>query len=369
VNLKNDDVTFMSILAHPISKSCSCSLRHSPSTCSSVSKSMSTLQSRDAQFKAILDSPVVNLERLRAITWAGIPSSHRAAVWRLLLEYEPVNVHCRAAVLQRKRENYFDCVDRLYSERQRALWATEQQLTQIQIRRDLPRTPISLLRTERVRLLFERVLFIWSTRHPASGYVQGMNDLVQPFFFAFLAARCEEKEYPGLDSMPESVLAEIEADCYFCFSKVLDGLQDCFTKGQPGIYRMLEMLGRVVRVVNPGFADWMDKQEIAYEEFAFRWMNCLLVREMPPQFAARLWDLYVADPAHIASTHVYVCAAILNGLAGKLNGAPRDEMLIELQQIAKSDWTNEAIDLVLAQAYVYEKMLTDPPSHLDAFAR
>ena len=33
---------------------------------------------------------------------------------------------------------------------------------------------------------FERILFIWAIRHPASGYVQGINDLVTPFFIVFL---------------------------------------------------------------------------------------------------------------------------------------------------------------------------------------
>lgn len=34
--------------------------------------------------------------------------------------------------------------------------------------------------------MFERILFIWAIRHPASGYVQGINDLVTPFFIVFL---------------------------------------------------------------------------------------------------------------------------------------------------------------------------------------
>lgn len=33
----------------------------------------------------------------------------------------------------------------------------------------------------------ERILFIWAIRHPASGYVQGINDLVTPFFVVFLS--------------------------------------------------------------------------------------------------------------------------------------------------------------------------------------
>ena len=35
--------------------------------------------------------------------------------------------------------------------------------------------------------VFERILYIWAIRHPASGYVQGINDLVTPFFVVFLA--------------------------------------------------------------------------------------------------------------------------------------------------------------------------------------
>jgi len=35
--------------------------------------------------------------------------------------------------------------------------------------------------------VFERVLYIWAIRHPASGYVQGINDLVTPFFVVFLS--------------------------------------------------------------------------------------------------------------------------------------------------------------------------------------
>lgn len=38
-----------------------------------------------------------------------------------------------------------------------------------------------------VQELFERILFIWAIRHPASGYVQGINDLVLPFFVVFLS--------------------------------------------------------------------------------------------------------------------------------------------------------------------------------------
>lgn len=46
---------------------------------------------------------------------------------------------------------------------------------------------IPLFQQKIVQECFQRVLFIWSMRHPASGYVQGINDLVTPFFVVFLS--------------------------------------------------------------------------------------------------------------------------------------------------------------------------------------
>lgn len=49
---------------------------------------------------------------------------------------------------------------------------------------------VPLFQQKTVQEMFERILFIWAIRHPASGYVQGMNDLVTPFFIVFLQEGC-----------------------------------------------------------------------------------------------------------------------------------------------------------------------------------
>lgn len=38
----------------------------------------------------------------------------------------------------------------------------------------------------------ERILYIWAIRHPASGYVQGINDLLTPLYVVFLSAHVGE---------------------------------------------------------------------------------------------------------------------------------------------------------------------------------
>jgi hypothetical protein len=325
---------------------------------------------REDSFRKILSQGLIDLDAIRGMSWAGIPVEFRATVWRLFLEYEPVNAAVRESALLHKRSDYFDCVERVFSEGQRYLWTNAQRQTQNQIRRDLPRTRSPLLRTARVQLLFERILFVWSVRHPASGYVQGMNDLVQPFFFAFLMPFCSGQsisdvfDMQDIDWISESDLQEIEADCFWSFSKLLDGMQDLYTKDQPGLYKMLESLARVIERVDPELHKAIISEGIQYQEFAFRWMNCMLVREFGMELIFRLWDSYLSHYSRISVTHVYVCAALLVSLSGKLVGLSRVDFVMTVQSIDKWEWQIEDIGMILAQGYVYEKLFAQAPSHL-----
>jgi len=326
---------------------------------------------REAQFDSILTQPVVDLDRIRSISWAGIPDRLRAVVWRLFLDYEPVNRSLKDSTLKHKRSDYFDCLERVYSESQRHLWTNSHRQTVQQILRDLPRTHIPILRNTRVRLLFERVLFVWSVRHPASGYVQGMNDLLQPFFFAFLIPHSKSSTDPlvlsqmlEVDFLTEEELCEIEADCFWCFSKLLDGLQDLYTKDQPGLYKMLESLQKVIDRVDPALSKHISCEEIQYQEFAFRWMNCLLVREFSVPMLFRLWDTYLSHHSKIAVSHVYVCAAMMTAMSRKIIGLSHAEFVMKMQAIDPDGWTPNEMEMIIAQAYVYERMFSQSPSHL-----
>jgi hypothetical protein len=39
----------------------------------------------------------------------------------------------------------------------------------------------------------------------------------------------------------------------------------------------------------------MEAEGIDFLQFAFRWVNCLLIREVPFGAALRLWDTYLAE--------------------------------------------------------------------------
>lgn len=55
----------------------------------------------------------------------------------------------------------------------------------------------------------------------------------------------------------------------------------------------------------------LQKHEIDYLQFSFRWMNNLLMRELPLRCTIRLWDTYLSEPDGCGSVLLYVCAAFL----------------------------------------------------------
>ena len=119
-----------------------------------------------------------------------------------------------------------------------------------QIAIDVPRMSplVGLFQQRCVQEMVERILYIWAIRHPASGYVQGINDLVTPFLMVFLQDFVEKdvtRNSFTFEDLDEVVRNNIEADSFWCMTKVLDGIQDNYTFAQPGIQikiRQLEVL-------------------------------------------------------------------------------------------------------------------------------
>ncbi|KAL2103418.1 hypothetical protein ACEWY4_000286 [Coilia grayii] len=181
-------------------------------------------KSRLDKFRQLLASPNTDLEELRKHSWSGIPREVRPITWRLLSGYLPANMERREQVLQRKREEYFGFIEQYYHSRT----DEHHRDTYRQIHIDIPRTNplIPLFQQPLVQEVFERILFTWAIRHPASGYVQGINDLVTPFFVVFLSEFVEEDvENFEMSALPLDTQRNIEADSFWCMSKLLDGIQ------------------------------------------------------------------------------------------------------------------------------------------------
>ena len=234
--------------------------------------------------------------------------------WQLLLSYLPTNGERRISTLERKRKEYLEAVKALEAAKQtsersqnassssgaagRGRGLDEAVWHQIKI--DVPRTNphIELYSYETTKRSLERILYVWAVRHPASGYVQGINDLVTPFWEVFLGSYMTDPNVEfGMDpgQLPKPVLDAVEADSFWCLTKLLEGILDHYIVGQPGIQRQVRGLRDLTARVHAPLVRHFEQEKVEFLQFSFRWMNCLLMREISVRNTIRMWDTYLVS--------------------------------------------------------------------------
>ncbi|ORC90929.1 putative GTPase activating protein [Trypanosoma theileri] len=383
----------------------------------------------EAALRELLEQDPVPLDELCSLCRRGCPPAFRCEVWGYLTGNLQPFASSRAAVLARKRQEYLGYVQSSYgavdwnaafraadeatnpnpscnregvgrggnsklasySERQgqpivSANYAVESELLMLkQIRKDVPRMSagVAYLHHSRVMLTIERILYIWSLRHPACGYVQGLNDLVIPFISVVLASRfCPSKTVSELHTLTENELnalfspivvteeewnSTIEADTYWMFSYLLNSVQENYTYNQKGIYSMVEKLEAVAKAVDGKlYKHLCENLQISFSQFAFRWMNCMLLRELNATQSLRLWDVYLADQEKDwCTTHVYVCAALLVWWSPALCKENDYGVAMKfLQNLPTEEISDKDISALISQGIVMQKLYNNTLSHL-----
>lgn len=257
------------------------------------------------KFKKILQATSIPLTELRDASWNGIPEEVRAMSWQLLLGYLPTSSERRVSTLERKRKEYLDGVRQAFEKGGTSAAPTGKargldEAIWHQISIDVPRTNphLELYSYEATQRSLERILYVWAIRHPASGYVQGINDLVTPFWQVFLATYIADSDVEsGMDpgQLPKPVLDAVEADSFWCLTKLLDGIQDNYIFAQPGIQRQVASLRDLTARIDEPLAKHLQAEGVEFIQFSFRWMNCLLMREISVQNTIRMWDTYLVS--------------------------------------------------------------------------
>ncbi|KAK2750658.1 GTPase-activating protein [Myotisia sp. PD_48] len=345
--------------------------------------------SRINKFKRILQSSTVSLPALRDLAWSGIPEEARAMTWQLLLGYLPANSDRRVSTLERKRKEYLDGVRQAFERNVSVASKNASSKAHLsssstpnlgggrgldeavwhQISIDVPRTNphIPLYAYEATQRSLERILYVWAIRHPASGYVQGINDLVTPFWQVFLGAYITDSDIEqGMDpgQLPQQVINAVEADSFWCLTKLLDGIQDNYIYAQPGIHRQVNALHDLTRRIDLTLAKHLERENVEFMQFSFRWMNCLLMREISIKNTIRMWDTYMAEEQGFSHFHLYVCAAFLVKWSEKLLKMDFQETMMFLQALPTRDWTEKDIELLLSEAFIWQSLFQDSSAHL-----
>ncbi|KAK4534565.1 hypothetical protein CDCA_CDCA02G0590 [Cyanidium caldarium] len=312
-------------------------------------------------------STTVDTSLLRKRSWAGVQPAHRAIVWKLLLGYCPTRADRVARVLERQRDEYWRSAEELLSSAGRPPRppslpvSAEASASRRQIDMDVPRTSPAhrLFHTAEMQAAMKRILQLWSVRHPASGYVQGMNDILLPLLYVCYADHDPSRVQPhdqSLDAAGATALPLAEADAYWCLCALLSTVQDQYTFAQPGIQKRVRYLRDLIQRVDAPLCDHLDRCGIDFMQFSFRWMNCLLVREFPFPLVLRLWDAYLSEQGAFASFHVYVCAALVERFSATLQRLDFQEMVMFLQHLPTAEWNEDDVTMLLSQAYLWRSL-------------
>lgn len=234
-------------------------------------------------------------------------------------------------------------------------------------------------------MLMERVLFVWAVRQPASGYVQGLNDVLLPLIVVFLMDQSgraiEQLGFDFLKRLTEERWLEIEADCYWCLTKILSEIFDHYTHGQPGIQRMVQRLKEIIRRIDSPLAAHLEAQGVDLLHTAFRWITCLMVRELPIACSVRLWDTLIAESAQAGGVQrgalasdcgsagfeallVYFCACFTAYFSSRLQAMDFEAITLFLQQMPTDGFAERDVEVLLGEAYVLKCLFQQAPRHL-----
>jgi hypothetical protein len=118
--------------------------------------------------------------------------------------------------------------------------------------------------------------------------------------------------------LPPSVLTAVEADSFWCLSRLLDGIQDNYITAQPGIQRSVKRMAELVARIDAPLSEHLAAQGVEFMQFAFRWMNCLLMREISVKNTVRMWDTYLVRPCGALDQGI-----VIDGLMSTTGGRSR----------------------------------------------
>jgi hypothetical protein len=131
------------------------------------------------------------------------------------------------------------------------------------------------------------------------------------------------------------MIYEVEADTYYCFSKVLDGILDNYTDKTPGINKSIIIIKSLIQSVDKKLFIHLNQEGEKHStdliHFAsFKWLSCLLIREFPLNLSMRLFDTYISDDEGFSNFHTHICATLFLIWANKLKSMNFMDLMVFL---------------------------------------
>ena len=170
--------------------------------------------------------------------------------------------------------------------------------------------------------VLKRILFTYSSILQDVSYHQGMNEILAPIYYTF----SYDKLY--LEENEE----DIEADSFWSFYFLLNGIKNNFEENQEGLFYKSEILSECVKIVDEDIYNKLLEKNIKCEFFCLRWFVVLFGQDFDMGDVIRIWD-FVFSSENKNYLLFYVCLAVINLRRNVIINGEMNEILQGFQNL------------------------------------
>ena len=170
--------------------------------------------------------------------------------------------------------------------------------------------------------VLKRILFTYSSILQDVSYHQGMNEILAPIYYTF----SYDKLY--LEENEE----DIEADSFWSFYFLLNGIKNNFEENQEGLFYKSEILSECLKIVDEDVYNKLLEKNIKCEFFCLRWFVVLFGQDFDMGDVIRIWD-FVFSCENKNYLLFYVCLAVINLRRNVIINGEMNEILQGFQNL------------------------------------
>lgn len=148
-----------------------------------------------------------------------------------------------------------------------------------------------------------RILFIYAKLNPGIKYIQGMNEILAPVYYAFAHDSNEYfREYA-------------EADAFYCFTSLMSEIRDSFVRSLDmdslGLHGKMQTVSQLLERLIPEVARHLLELNVQPYYYAMKWVMLLFTQDFELPDIMRLWDSFLADEQRFQFFY-YACIAMID---------------------------------------------------------
>lgn len=163
----------------------------------------------------------------------------------------------------------------------------------------------------------------------------------------------------GPESLAGETLEAVEADVYWCVSKMIESVTSNYTQGFDGLRQAYSKVEELLLRIDQELYEHFKKEKIDLFALSFRSISTMLLRLFAPAVGIRLFDTYISYEGNYPQLMLFLFIAIIQKFAKRLLASKFEELMAFLQNLPTKQWSSSDLQMLIAEAYCYMKIFSE----------